>query len=350
MLMNGGALQVIWNGDKGGRGGAAGQVPTGLAYDGESRKFVLAMGGRWQAVDGRVAAQYLTERDAFGAAMKPREPCLVFVADDGLREDYFKLGPLARSGVPFTLALTRDYFNGKRHDGAMNATQVDEMVGWGCEIAAHGLTHRALHKLEAAEMREEIEGSVAYLREHGWQVSSFIYPYGAHNTAARRVLWEGGLTGCKAHGGPAFGAFDRTAIPRVAFGSFSRPGLRTEAQYKALVSRVFQANGMLVFMLHPANPQHDDEQQIALSQVVDHARQMGMRICTLREAVTRCGPLWQGQPGSLRHWELDCTRTFHHRWTGGCPAQAGWGWLSGDSSLRGGLWRLRGHLRKMLGR
>lgn len=348
--MNDGALQVIWNGGEACRGGTAGHVPTGLAYDGASRKFVLFMGGRRQAVDGRAAAKYLTECGAFAAAMRPREPCLVFVADDGLREDYFKLGPLARSGVPFTLALTRDYFSGKRLDGAMNAAQVDEMVGWGCEIAAHGLTHRALHKLGAAEMREEIEGSVAFLGEYGWQVSSFIYPYGAHNTEVRRVLWEGGLAGCKAHGGPAFGAFDRTAIPRVAFGSFFRPGLRTEAQYKALVSRVFQANGMLVFMLHPANPQHDDEQQRALSQVVDHARQIGMRICTLREAVARRGPVWQGQPGSLRHWELDNSGTFHHRWTGGCPVQAGWGWLSGDSSLRDGLWWLRGRLRKLVGR
>ena len=224
------------------------------------------------------------------------------------------------------------------------------MVSWGCEIAAHGLTHRPLHKLDDAEMRGEIDGSIDYLRQFGWQVSSFVYPYGACNTNARQHLWRMNLIGCKAHGGAALAGFDRTAIPRIALGSFPRPGLRTVAQYTALIDQVFRARGLLVFMLHPGEDEHDEVQQQTLIEVVRHARDIGMRITTLSEGAMRHGPLWQERPGCLRQWELSRDGRFIRRWTGGSPADALWSWLSSDSSLRNYVWKGRGYLRRALGR
>jgi len=67
---------------------------------------------------------------------------LSLVFDDGYAADYDLVKPvLDRYDAPATLAIVPDWLGG---DGNLSADQLDELVGAGWEVAAHGVGHRYL--------------------------------------------------------------------------------------------------------------------------------------------------------------------------------------------------------------
>lgn len=70
-----------------------------------------------------------------------------------------------------------------------------EMVAEGMEIGSHTLTHPKLPRLAPEQLREEIVGSKKRLEDAlGVAVTSFCYPYGSWNAAARDLVREAGYT------------------------------------------------------------------------------------------------------------------------------------------------------------
>ena len=322
-----------------------------IAFDPESRRFHLAEPGGWTPVTPEAAGRQIrrTWPEAFPSA-DATDAALVFVSDDGSRADHRKLGPLARDGVPFTLSLVRDFLEGKGREDCMRADEVDQMVSWGCEVAAHGLTHRPLASMEPARMEEEVDGSIEYLRKQGWPLHSFVFPFGSFNIRLRKRVWGHGLAGCLTHGGPARGHFDPSAIPRVAFGSFFRPGQGSDRFYRRLVDATRKRKGVLVFMLHPEEPAHDEAQQAALVRVVQHARATGLPILGLGELVRTRRPLWEESPRPWWRWVLGRDGELVKLWTGGTATAASAAWVTRESPLGPLLWKTRGRMRRWLGR
>ena len=345
---NGAGYLPIWQGGELHRGSeklnwGEGDTPPedALAFDSKSRRFMLSVGRGWTKVGTREAEAFLRNKLPLGGERRKAEGCVVFVSDDGLMADHVKLGPLAREGVPFTLALTRDFLEGRTVKDHMTCREVNEMVSWGCEVAGHSLTHRVLNRLRSGEIRKEIGGVTSYLRAQGWEVSSFVYPYGEANLECRRFVWNLALDGCEAHGGPVGDSLDPTLIPRMALGSFEH-FRRGDAKYcKNLLERAFRTGGMLVFMLHPGEPGHGEEQQRKLVNVIAHARKIGLRIVTLRDAVRSRGPLWQEEPQRFRQWVLARDGRFRRIWTGGGMGRAVSAYLKWDSFLHTAIWKAR---------
>lgn len=283
-------------------------------------------------------------------ARSPRG-CLVFVSDDGSRADLEKLGPLARDGVPFTLSLVRDFLEGNARKGTqMTPADVDQMVSWGCEVAAHGLTHRPLAGMDEAEMEDEVDGSIDYLKSRGWEVPAFVYPFGSCNTSVRRKIMRAGLAGCLTHGGIAAGPWEMTSIPRIAFGSFQRPLQSSFRFYQNMMSRALNKRLPLVLMLHPEEPSHGTEQQDLLVKLVQHAAEIGLPVKRLGDAVAERRPQWQEHPGAIFQRSINPYGQNEILWTGGSIRNALCNCVFRDSPLAPLIWKTRGRLRKLAGR
>jgi len=73
---------------------------------------------------------------------------------------------------------------------AMNWAMVREVAESGLvEIGSHGISHMPLSQLAAADVKQEMEASVARIREHtGRTVAHFAYPYGDRASVSAREI------------------------------------------------------------------------------------------------------------------------------------------------------------------
>lgn len=217
-----------------------------------------------------------------------RQACAVLLSDDGTVADYQKLRPLCeKKGVPFVLAIVRDFVGRKDGSGYMSIAQLREMADLGCELISHSKSHRHLSALSQREIRQEIEDSVYWMRDQGWDSKHFVYPFGAHNATVEREVARLCECACVVKGGVAKPPFPKTRVPRQAFGSFCKHSVRTFEAYCSLVDEAARERRLLVWMLHPAHQTHDDEQQAILGDLIDYMRNAGVEIATLSEAWTQ---------------------------------------------------------------
>jgi len=273
-----------------------GDEGSGLVWLRHERAFAELTDGQWKRVrQEQVVDLLLRHRHRLAAVPKDsitRQACIVFTSDDGYIADFDKLGPLARDlKVPFVLGIVSGYVG--RHPKAMTLDQIRQMAAWGCELAAHSVSHPKLALLPESKKRAEIEGSFSWLRDHGWPAGHFIYPYGGQDVPSERIIRSLGRTGCLIKGGVASPPFFSTRIPRWPMGSYFRDGLQTFEDYRKLIDRASTDRRMLVWMLHPDNPQHDAEQQAILVQLIDFCRSNGIRITSLSDALDTHGNLWE---------------------------------------------------------
>ncbi|MCX6879276.1 MAG: polysaccharide deacetylase family protein [Verrucomicrobia bacterium] len=234
-----------------------------------------------------------------------RQACIVFSSDDGHRADYEKLGPLARDlNVPFVLGIVSGHVG--TNPGSMTLEQIRQMAEWGCELAAHSVSHPKLALLPESKKREEIEGSFAWLRAHGWPAQHFIYPFGGQDVTSERIIRSIARSACLIKGGVTYPPFFSTRIPRWPLGSYFRDGIHTFEGYRKLIDKARSDRRMLVWMLHPGSPRHDAEQQSILVRLIEYCRSNGIRITTLTEALDVHGNLWESPVNFGREIVIDC--------------------------------------------
>ncbi len=264
-------------------------------------------GNEWRLLGGDQTAARLAGIEAGEAGLvADREPCGVFVSDDGALADHQLLGPLCRDKrVPFVLGIVKDYV-GRRHGvGYMDLVRLHEMAEMGCELVGHTVSHPSLAVLGRRAIEREVGESLKWLRDQGWPARHFVYPFGAHRVAAERVLDGMCDSACIVTGGVARPPFLRTRVPRHAMGSFFHGGISTFDGYRALVDEAVRERRMLVWMLHPWSEQHDANQQAILRDLIDYMRDTGMRITNLSDAWEIHGNLWETQVGFGGEMVLD---------------------------------------------
>ncbi len=77
----------------------------------------------------------------------------------------------------------------------LDAEKLRALAECNLEIGAHSRTHKRLPKLSAAELADEIAGSVFDVKELTRKpVRFFCYPYGESNNAVRRMVHEAGVS------------------------------------------------------------------------------------------------------------------------------------------------------------
>jgi peptidoglycan/xylan/chitin deacetylase (PgdA/CDA1 family) len=70
--------------------------------------------------------------------------------------------------------------------------QLSGLAADGHEIAGHGLTHANLKNLKGYALLHEVCDDRVNLFNHGFQVTSFAYPFGSYNTATKLALAQCG--------------------------------------------------------------------------------------------------------------------------------------------------------------
>ncbi len=166
-----------------------------------------------------------TLADALSRPSSGRSVVLTF--DDGCDCFRRRVAPeLARRGMTATVFAVADRLgdsnrwdevSGERREVLMDGSVLRDLAAAGIEIGCHSATHRDLTGLDAAALRDEVEGARARLADVlGKAPATFCYPYGRFDRASREAVEEAGFAAAvSVWGFPGADRNDRLALPRV---------------------------------------------------------------------------------------------------------------------------------------
>lgn len=109
--------------------------------------------------------------------------------DDGTEDQYAALAILNAHGMHATFYVNSGVVGDADH---MSWSELTELANAGNEIAGHTTNHTNLKKLSNAAAREAVCGDRVTLFAHGFQPTSFAYPFGAFDAAAKKVVKDCG--------------------------------------------------------------------------------------------------------------------------------------------------------------
>lgn len=176
--------------------------------------------------------------DAVNAIRKNQplpDKAVAITIDDAYRSVYTQVYPRLKAlRWPFTV-----FVNPAAHDSGkghyLSWDQMREMSRDGVTFANHTHTHLHMLRMKPGEteiswlhrVRQEIETAQQRLREElGHAPALFVYPYGEHNPALRKLVTELGYVGFGQQSGPAGPDSDFAALPRfpmaAGFASMAR--------------------------------------------------------------------------------------------------------------------------------
>ena len=104
---------------------------------------------------------------------------------------------ISRVGTLWTDDYSAKPVNPFSNPSYMTPAQIQGLQAAGFEVGSHTMTHADLTSLSAAGARAEIEGSLADLVNLGINPTTFVYPYGAYNTAARQAVVNAGYVAAR---------------------------------------------------------------------------------------------------------------------------------------------------------
>jgi peptidoglycan/xylan/chitin deacetylase (PgdA/CDA1 family) len=211
-------------------------------------------------------------------------PAQTLTFDDGKASDIDRMAPLLEAaGVKGVFAPTTSLIG---EPGYFGAAELQGLVQQGHEIASHLDQHVALIERTPAAADEGLSRSKAVLEElAGATVGSVIYPFGASSRAVRAAAAAAqyGL-GFSAWPGTTAGRFNRFAVRRLAFGSFTRAGRDTDAYFRRVVETVVEQRRWLVLMVHSAAAAQPAEHDAQLRDLLAFAAERGLPVRTAAEA------------------------------------------------------------------
>jgi peptidoglycan/xylan/chitin deacetylase (PgdA/CDA1 family) len=120
--------------------------------------------------------------------------------DDGWADQYAALAIFATHGMKGTFYVNSSTVGDSVH---LSWEQLTAMAAAGQEIAGHGLTHANLKNLKGYPLLHEICDDRVALFSHGFQVTSFAYPFGNYNATTQAAVKQCGYNSARTvSGGP----------------------------------------------------------------------------------------------------------------------------------------------------
>jgi len=132
----------------------------------------------------------------------PRRSVLITI-DDGYESTVTEAAPLlARFGIPAVLfalagrmAGRSDWMNDMPDEPLLSERQLQALPGQGIDVQVHGWDHRSLNGLPADELTRQVADARARLADvMGHAMTSFAYPSGRHDAAARAAVEKAGFS------------------------------------------------------------------------------------------------------------------------------------------------------------
>jgi peptidoglycan/xylan/chitin deacetylase (PgdA/CDA1 family) len=256
--------------------------------------IAAAVNNNASATKAALNATYATPRRAQAVAASGRGAlCLHF--DDGTPDHYTIAAPIVEAAggrATFPIHSNNTTFTAGSA-GSMSHAQIADLVARGHEVAAHSKTHTDMTTQTAAARVAEWDDSKTVLQGiTGKPVTSFVYPYSAHNAATNKEAY------CR---------YDRTFsgvdtpffTTRPQRGKSIRTGRYawTDAAHVRVtqfVARAAATDSVLTLIAHKVNGTDLAQgiTQAQLQEVVDLAVSLGMPIITAKDAF----PAYLGAP------------------------------------------------------
>jgi len=210
-----------------------------------------------------------------------------FAFDDGYASVIEKAFPiLEHHQVPATVFMITDRI-GKEEFLSLSNLRVLQGHHW--EIASHSVSHPLLTDLDTAKLQIELEQSSVFLKEQGFEVEGFAYPFGRLDGA---VIEE--TARYYNYGRVAYGAYAGiNPIPLKPMGPGSKYELKCVVadehtsidRIKAYIDEVEIEGGWLILVFHKIENvprEHYVYPTHALTEIVKYLRE-DLDCCTLRE-------------------------------------------------------------------
>jgi len=153
--------------------------------------------------------------------------------DDGVADQYTARSILSAHGMHATFFINSGVTGDSAH---MTWSQLQDLFADGNEIAGHTLTHANLKKLKTAPARQEVCGDRVNLFNHGFQPTSFAYPFGSYDSAAKQVVADCGYNSARTVSGGT-----ETIPPLDAYATRTPPNPKQGTTLATIESYVTQA-------------------------------------------------------------------------------------------------------------
>jgi peptidoglycan/xylan/chitin deacetylase (PgdA/CDA1 family) len=114
--------------------------------------------------------------------------------DDGDSDNYQVRPILAENNLHATFYIVSG-FTGT--DGYMTEQQLRDLYNDGNEIGGHTLSHTKLTEVRGSDLRREICLDRTNLLAHGFDITSFAYPYGHYDEESKQVVMDCGYNNAR---------------------------------------------------------------------------------------------------------------------------------------------------------
>jgi peptidoglycan/xylan/chitin deacetylase (PgdA/CDA1 family) len=109
--------------------------------------------------------------------------------DDGSADQYGALAILNAHGMHATFYVNTGFIGDSTH---MSWSQLGDLFAAGNEIGGHTLTHAHLKHLKTADARHEVCDDRVAIYNHGFQPTSFAYPFGEFDAGVKQIVHDCG--------------------------------------------------------------------------------------------------------------------------------------------------------------
>jgi peptidoglycan/xylan/chitin deacetylase (PgdA/CDA1 family) len=136
---------------------------------------------------------FLATLCAAEASGSNRKVCLFF--DDGWQNQYDVAFPILKTyGFKASFAIITSSIGKDRGTFAsrINVTELKELQAYGMDIASHSKTHPHMINLTCSQLYDEIVDSKNVLTQMGFNVKTFVYPFGEWNATIEDYVKNAG--------------------------------------------------------------------------------------------------------------------------------------------------------------
>ena len=166
--------------------------------------------------------------------------------DDGDADNYLVRSSLVKNDIQATFYVVSG-FTGT--DGYMSAQQLKDLYADGNEIGGHTLSHTKLTDVRGADLKREVCEDRMNLIAHGFEVTSFAYPYGHFDTEARQAVIDCGYNNARSvtdgpDVAPPGDAFALQAMPYIVSDT------RLAKMLRYVVDTEKDGGGWVIFVFH----------------------------------------------------------------------------------------------------